>query len=105
MDTKKRSWIKSVTWRIVGVVILGAITYLVTWDWGKTTGITAIFHGVRLVLYYWHERLWERIDWGKVRHPLSHLPMREGLTADDVREIAKLLEEKAFVVGPPEYEI
>jgi hypothetical protein len=60
---------------------------------------------VRLVLYYWHERLWERIDWGKVRHPLSHLPMREGLTADDVREIAKLLEEKAFVVGPPEYEI
>ena len=105
MDTKKRSWAKSVTWRIVGVVILGAITYLVTWDWGKTTGITVIFHTVRLVLYYVHERLWERFTWGKVRHPLSHLPMREDLTAGDVREIARLLEEKEYVVRRPEYEI
>jgi len=105
MDTKGRSWLKSVTWRIVGVFILGAISYAITRDWSKTTSITLIFHVVRLILYYFHERMWEGIAWGRITHPLSHLPMREGLTTDDLRKIEKLLAEQKYVVKQPEYEI
>ena len=65
-DTKKRSWVKSIVWRIIGIFLLGAIAYLVTGDWAAMTLITLIFHGIRVIMYYWHERIWERVKWGKV---------------------------------------
>lgn len=105
MDTRKRSWVKSITWRAVGLVILAGISYAVTRDLGAMTVITILFHSVRLVLYYWHERLWERSTWGKIRHPLEHFCMKENLTAGDVAEIRQILEERGYVASPPEYEI
>ena len=94
MDTRKRSIIKSVTWRIMGVVLLGIIAYFITGDWKQMTIITALFHTIRLVLYYYHERVWERISWGKIKHPLAALPVSEELTPEDldiVREQLKAL--------------
>lgn len=65
VDTRLRSWVKSIIWRVIGIVILGALAWLFTQDWKKTTLITSIFHTIRLVLYYYHERIWERISWGR----------------------------------------
>jgi uncharacterized membrane protein len=31
----------------------------------QTTLITIAFHTIRLVLYYYHERVWERVRWGR----------------------------------------
>jgi uncharacterized membrane protein len=105
MDTRRRSWVKSLTWRAVGLAILGGITYAVTRDLGAMTVITLLFHGVRLILYYWHERLWEKVSWGKIRHPLEHFCMKENLTEGDVAEIRQVLEERGYVARRPEYEI
>jgi uncharacterized membrane protein len=105
MDTPRRSWVKSITWRAIGVVILGAISYAVTRDLGAVTLITLAFHGIRLILYYWHERLWERVTWGRIRHPLEHFCMKQNLTAADMDEIRVLLEERGYVAKHPEYEI
>ena len=105
MDTKERSWAKSITWRIVGIVILGAISYAFTHDWGKTTSITIIFHTIRLILYYFHERLWEAVSWGRIKHPLAHLSLRANLTRQDVTEIERLLFEQDYIARAPEYEI
>jgi len=105
MDTKSRSWVKSITWRVVGVVILAVISYAFTHDWGKTTSITAIFHVIRLILYYFHERLWEATSWGRIKHPLSHLALKQGLTAEDLKAIERLLAEQKYIAEPPEYEI
>lgn len=65
MDSRARSWIKSIIWRAVGVVILGTIAYLITGDWEETGVITIIFHAIRTVLYYYHERIWNAISWGR----------------------------------------
>jgi len=35
-DRKRRSIAKAVTWRVIGIIILGAITYMVTGSWEKT---------------------------------------------------------------------
>ncbi len=65
VDSSARSWVKSITWRVIGIVILGALVWLFTHDWQETTLITITFHTIRLVLYYYHERAWERIGWGR----------------------------------------
>ena len=65
IDNRKRSWCKSITWRIAGIFILGGLAWLFTRDWSETTLITITFHAIRLVLYYFHERMWERISWGR----------------------------------------
>lgn len=66
-DTKTRSFVKGLVWRVAGVAILGALTWLFTKDWMIISSVTLIFHGIRIVLYYIHERMWERIHWGRIR--------------------------------------
>ena len=84
MDTRRRSWVKSLTWRAFGVALLGLISLLITKDWKQMTVITGLFHGIRLILYYYHERVWERVSWGKVKHPLEELPVSKKLNPEDL---------------------
>ncbi len=104
METRLRSWAKSVTWRIVGIVILGGISYAMTRDWKETTVITAVFHTLRFVLDYYHERVWMRIKWGTQRHPLSHLPVKKDLTTADHEAIRQMMQERNWL-NSKEYEI
>ena len=97
MDTPARSWMKSITWRIIGVIMLGVITYLITRDWKEMAVITVIFHGIRVVLYYFHERVWERVSWGKIQHPLSVLPVDRELTPEDLREVREKLKSLGYI--------
>lgn len=97
MDTKRRSWVKSITWRIAGIFLLGAITWLVTKSWKDMTIITVLFHGIRLVLYYVHERLWEKVQWGRIQHPLACLPVRGTLTPEDLDQVRQKLRELGYV--------
>ena len=97
METKKRSWAKSVTWRLFGIVLLGLISFLITKDWKQMTVITALFHGIRLVLYYYHERIWQRISWGKIKHPLEELPVNKRLTPEDLEIVRKKLKALGYI--------
>ena len=60
-EIKKRSALKSFIWRIVGVVILGTITFAYTGSWITTGLVTVIHHSVFLVVFYLHERIWLKI--------------------------------------------
>ena len=97
MDTPARSWAKSLTWRIFGILLLGVISYLTTRDWKSMALITVIFHGSRLVLYYVHERIWERVDWGRVRHPLAALPVDRELTPEDMDVVREKLRSLGYI--------
>lgn len=97
MDTKKRSWAKSIVWRVIGIVLLGSISYLVTGDWKKMSLITILFHGIRVILYYYHERVWERISWGRVKHPLAEMPVNQPLTPKDMQILTEHLRQLGYV--------
>lgn len=64
MESRKRSLAKSIVWRLLGVLILWTITWVFTKNLEVTTGVTLLFHSIRLVLYYLHERWWDGIVWG-----------------------------------------
>lgn len=97
LESHKRAWVKSIVWRMIGIVVLGAISWLVTHSWKDVTIITMIFHGVRVILYYFHERVWDRISWGRIKHPLSGLPVNKELKAEDLRLIQSQLKELGYL--------
>ncbi|MCJ7579232.1 MAG: DUF2061 domain-containing protein [Candidatus Aminicenantes bacterium] len=97
LETHARAWVKSIVWRIFGVVILMAISWLVTHDMKEMTLITILFHGIRVILYYFHERAWERIRWGRVKHPLSILPVKKELEPEDLKLIQSKLRELGYL--------
>jgi len=97
MDRKVRSWVKSIVWRVIGIVLLGGISFLITGDWKEMTMITVLFHGIRVIMYYFHERLWESISWGRLKHPLSELPVKKKLMPEDYKIIAEKLKELGYM--------
>lgn len=64
LESKKRSLTKSITWRILAVLILAVVAYAITRDPLETTIITVITHAIKFGAYYVHERCWGLISWG-----------------------------------------
>ena len=65
MDTTKRSIAKALTWRELASLATFIISYMLTGDIVAATGIASVQVFVNLLLYYVHERIWNKIDWGQ----------------------------------------
>ncbi|GAH24924.1 unnamed protein product [marine sediment metagenome] len=64
-DSKKRSVAKAITWRVIGILLLIVIAVSMSVDLEKALYVTAIFHSIRTVLFYYHERAWNSVKWGE----------------------------------------
>ena len=64
MDTHTRTLVKSITWRLVALVTTVAAVWYYSHDWtlALTSGLVA--NVVKFVLYYIHERFWNKVKWG-----------------------------------------
>jgi len=97
LETRSRAWVKSLVWRILGIFILGVISWVITRDLKEMTIITALFHGIRLILYYFHERIWDKVNWGRIKHPLSILPVDRELTPADLNKVRNQLKDLGYL--------
>ncbi len=61
----KRSLAKTITYRLLIIVATFVVVYIMTGDIDATTHITVVTSIVNTVLYFIHERIWNRIHWGK----------------------------------------
>lgn len=64
-DTSLRSLVKTVSWRITGSGATFVISYLVSGNLAAAGTIAIVQVVVNTVLYYIHERAWNRIKWQK----------------------------------------
>jgi uncharacterized membrane protein len=64
-ETRKRSIAKSIVWRIICIVVSIVVSYFLTSRWDIAVAIGSVYNVVTMVLYYFHERLWNIIKWGK----------------------------------------
>jgi uncharacterized membrane protein len=65
MDAPRRSLVKTISWRITGSGATFAIAYMLT-DNFAVAGIIGLTQMVtNTILYYFHERIWNRIRWGQ----------------------------------------
>ncbi|MGO4912811.1 DUF2061 domain-containing protein [Leeuwenhoekiella sp. W20_SRS_FM14] len=60
-----RSVVKSISWRLVGTIDTILISWFVTGTLALAFSIGAIELVTKMVLYFFHERLWNTINWGK----------------------------------------
>lgn len=63
--SKKRSFVKSLTWRFVALLTTFITLYALSKDINMATLATIITNGVNFVAYYYHERAWNIVSWGK----------------------------------------
>ena len=61
---KKRSLVKTLTWRTIATTDTIIIARLITGSWTVGFGIAGIEIVTKMVLYYLHERGWSSSDWG-----------------------------------------
>lgn len=67
LEHSKRSIVKTITYRLLIVFSTFIVTYLITGKVELTIGITIAANGINTVLYFVHERIWNRIHWGKTK--------------------------------------
>jgi uncharacterized membrane protein len=64
-DTTRRSLIKTISWRITGSTATFLISYAILGNVAISGTIATIQLTFNTVLYFIHERVWNRIGWGK----------------------------------------
>lgn len=65
-DSHSRSLIKGVSWRALGTIDTITLSFIITGNIGDSVkiGITEII--TKVILYYLHERVWDKIGWGRI---------------------------------------
>ncbi|HLW14310.1 MAG TPA: DUF2061 domain-containing protein [Flavobacteriaceae bacterium] len=60
-----RSFIKALSWRFIGTIDTIVISWLITGEMVLAFSIGAFELLTKTILYYFHERIWNTIKWGK----------------------------------------
>lgn len=63
--TKARSFIKSLSYRIFGTLSSWVVVYVITHKGSLATLVAFWETIVKIYIYYIHERIWNRIQWGR----------------------------------------
>lgn len=64
-ETKRRSLVKAITWRTIGTLDTITISYFLTGQIKTALSIGGIEIFTKMLLYFFHERIWNSIKWGK----------------------------------------
>jgi uncharacterized membrane protein len=61
-DSHKKSIPKALSWRLLASMVIFASVYLFTGEAILSINVTIIDVVLKIILYYFHERAWMRID-------------------------------------------
>lgn len=64
-EKRTRSAIKAITYRILSIIIDSFVAYLITKNAQQTAILVLISNSISILMYFFHERAWNRIHWGK----------------------------------------
>ena len=62
-----RSVVKTISWRTVGTLDTIIVSYFVTGSLVMAASIGTIEVITKMILYYFHERAWNKISFGRVK--------------------------------------
>ena len=65
METHRRSIVKAITWRVIATATTLLVAYIWLGEWTTSIALAIMANGIKAVLYYMHERVWNRTDFGR----------------------------------------
>jgi uncharacterized membrane protein len=65
MESTRRSVAKALSWRLLATAITTALVYAITGKGDFAAGIGLADTSIKLFIYFGHERLWNRIPYGR----------------------------------------
>ena len=69
MDSQSRSLAKSLSYRLFGSTFTALIIYLLTGNLKVSAGAGLLDSVIKVGLYFVHERIWERVPFGRPKPP------------------------------------
>ena len=64
-EAHSRSLIKAISWRVLGSIDTFIISYFVTGKLVFAASIASVETVTKVVLFYFHERAWAAVPWGR----------------------------------------
>lgn len=71
MENKKRSLVKTISWRSAATLVTFGFIYIFTRDLPGATTLAVVINTVKALLYYVHERAWAQVKWGYIENEAS----------------------------------
>lgn len=69
IEDRYRSLVKAVSWRVTGTIDTIVVSWFITREITTALSIGFIEVFTKIVIYYFHERLWNRIKFGRTPSP------------------------------------
>ena len=65
MESRWRSFAKSIVWRIIATAVTMLVSFIWLREWSTSIALAITANMIKALLYYLHERVWNRIDFGR----------------------------------------
>lgn len=67
-----RSWAKAISWRVIGSTLSAYILFQATGSGKIALSFGVVETVVKIIMFYLHERAWDRIAFGKMEAENGH---------------------------------
>lgn len=68
-EKRSRSVAKAITYRLISICVDSVIAFTITRSAEKTAYFVLLSNTISIIIYFIHERIWNRVHWGK--HTIS----------------------------------
>ena len=96
-EAHSRTIVKAISWRAFATLTTMAIVFLFTRRIMLSLGIGFAEIIAKITFYYLHERVWDKVSWGKSKHPLSKLAVKRELKPEYMEIIKNKLKELGYM--------
>jgi adenylylsulfate kinase len=69
METRRRSMIKALSWRVLAAIITTIVVLAMTGKMEFAAKVGALDTTIKLLIYFLHERAWNKISYGRLETP------------------------------------
>ena len=96
-EAHKRTIAKTISWRVIATFTTMTIVFLFTRKIALSLGVGLVEVLAKITFYYLHERIWQKVAWGKSRHPLSGIHVKRELEPEDMEIIKSKLKDLGYM--------
>ena len=96
-EKHSRTVVKAISWRVIATLTTMTAVYIFTKEPLTSLGVGAVEVFAKISFYYLHERIWNKIPWGREKHPLSVLPIKGDIKPEDMEKIKSQLRDLGYL--------